>query len=76
MARAHREQLVGPLVEIGDLQAELIAGFEDEVDADGHRLVVRNGPELYGLRNACLQLCAASTPWNAAQPMRCAFTSR
>ena len=24
----------------------LIAGFEDEVDADGHRLVVRNGPEL------------------------------
>ena len=54
----------------------LIAGFEDEVDADGHRLVVRNGPELYGLRNACLQLCAASTPWNAAQPMRCAFTSR
>jgi hypothetical protein len=32
--------------------------------------------EFYGLRNACLQLCCASTAWNAAQPSRRAFTSR
>jgi hypothetical protein len=32
--------------------------------------------EFYGLRNACLQLCCASTAWNAALPSRWAFTSR